>query len=301
MKLSVICPAGHPFSVSRSHQGKRVSCPECQRSVIVPKTKPTTNPTTKPASKPASKTAAKTQTKPTAKARPAAAVPVRKDRSDPTQQDLADTEHPQLEQPPADRRDVVPEARPAPPVVTAPPVATRTIDQLRDIVGQLLRKQTVIYAADNIEDAGYRADRNKVTSVRWLAVYLLMTAVLGALPAVRHLDLDGAPWWKIIALLIAVAQIIYIGWMVSLPDWSTVWVLMLVFAVSAALYGCAFALALGSKPAASTLLNLYPLRQLAIPWCGAMVLLTFLGAYLCGRLSSRWHHSWAAVAAARSS
>ncbi len=81
--------------------------------------------------------------------------------------------------------------------------------------------------------------------------------------------------------------------MVTLPDWSTVWVLMLVFACSAALYGCGLAIVLVAQPTPDMPLQLYSVHHLAVPWCAAMVLLAFLGAYLCGRFSSRWYRGYA--------
>jgi hypothetical protein len=143
---------------------------------------------------------------------------------------------------------------------------------------------------------GYRPDAGKLTTVRWLAAGLLAITVLGALPAQNYFRLGGAPAWAQLILIVSALQLVYIFWMATLPDWSSVWVLMLVFAVVAALYGLVLAVALVAPPDPSMPLDLYPVRRLAAPWCAAMILLTFLGAYLCGRFSYRWYRSYVLAA-----
>jgi hypothetical protein len=143
------------------------------------------------------------------------------------------------------------------------------------------------------DDVLYQPDRYKIITLRWLAALLCCIALLSASPAVPYYSLAGAPSWAILVLVIAALQIIYIAWMVTLPDWSSVRVLMLVFAFSAAVYGCALAMVLVAEPTPDMPLHLYSVHRLAMPWCAAMVLLAFLGSYLCGRFSHGWYRGYA--------
>ncbi len=131
-----------------------------------------------------------------------------------------------------------------------------------------------------------------MTSVRWLALALAAIAVIGAMPARSYYYFAGAPAWAQVILVIAVVQLLYIFWMASLPDWSTVWVTMIVFAVTSAVYGFALAVTLLTPVGQGLPLNLEQVHRIAPAWCGAMVLFTFLGAFLCGRYSFKWYKTY---------
>lgn len=153
---------------------------------------------------------------------------------------------------------------------------------------------------------GYRPDRDKLASVRRLGLTLSIITLVEILPALWHallpnapyIALSGAPAWAQIVLMLCLAQAVYIVWMVSLPDWCTVWVLMLIYGAVSAAYGFAFAVSLLTPRTQEMMLGLDMVRQPTPWWCAAMVLLTFLAAFLCGRTSSRWHRTYLAAARA---
>jgi hypothetical protein len=91
----------------------------------------------------------------------------------------------------------------------------------------------------------------------------------------------------------------YVLWMAVTPDWSTVRVVMMVFAAVSALYGMATAVAIATPPDNPMPLGMGDIRNSAPRWCGAMVLLMSLATYLCGRVSAKWRRSWQLQATAR--
>lgn len=151
---------------------------------------------------------------------------------------------------------------------------------------------------------GYRPDRDKLASVYRLGLTLSLITLLEILPALWHalhpsapyITLSGAPAWAQVVLMLCLLQMVYIVWMVSLPDWSTVWILMLIYGAVSAVYGFAFAVSLLTPRTQEMLLGLDIVRRPTPWWCAAMVLLTFLAAFLCGRTSSRWHRNYQATA-----
>jgi len=137
----------------------------------------------------------------------------------------------------------------------------------------------------------YRADRGHVETVRWLAGVLGLLVLLAGLPALGHLNVASAPGWARALLLITLLQIAYLAWMAILPDWSTVWVAMLVFAAVATLYALAAGLAVATPPDRALPLGLGEVRDKLARWSTAALLLGVLGTYLCGRTSVRWQRS----------
>lgn len=139
-----------------------------------------------------------------------------------------------------------------------------------------------------------RPDAGKLQTVYMLSLGLIALALFGAAPAIRDLNVITAPGWVWVVMLTAALQIVYVAWMLSLPDWSTVWIGMIVYAAAAAVYGLGWAL-LGLTPADNeiNLLGLDGLdRGQAAGWCAAIALLTLLMTYACGRVSSRWRRAW---------
>jgi hypothetical protein len=124
-----------------------------------------------------------------------------------------------------------------------------------------------------------------------LGAGLAAVVVFSVVPALKHLNLAVAPDWARLALLVAGLQLVYVAWMVTLPDWSTVWIGMLVFAAVAALYGMGMALALATPADRPIILGLTDVRQSAAGWCAAVVLLSSLMTFFCGRISSRWRRA----------
>lgn len=137
----------------------------------------------------------------------------------------------------------------------------------------------------------YRPDPGKVRLIRWLAVFLGFVVVFSTFPAWGHLDLQGAPGWARLVLLLAALQGCYIVWMLATPDWASVWVMMLVFAFAASVYGMMTAIVLATPLDRPVPLEIGELRLLAPRWCGSVLGLMVLATYLSGLTSARWRRS----------
>jgi len=160
-------------------------------------------------------------------------------------------------------------------------------------------------SAKTLREQGYRADPGKVQTTYLLAVALGALTLLCAAPAVRHINLLEAPNWARVVLVASALQLIFICWMVSLPDWSTVWVGMVVFALVASLYGIAWAVITFTPDYMPVnFLDLDeppddPIRRRAGPWCFVMLMLATLLTYACGRFSGRWRKQYEMAKALR--
>jgi len=150
------------------------------------------------------------------------------------------------------------------------------------------RKPKTKYMPHNV----YRPDHGKIQTTRWLAFFLTFILLFSAAPALAHLDVETAPGWARAALLLALLQAVYVAWMLATPDWSTVWVVMMVFAVVAALYGMATAVAIATPWDQPMPLGMGQIRTSASRWCGAVLLVMSLATYLCGRTSARWRRTF---------
>lgn len=138
----------------------------------------------------------------------------------------------------------------------------------------------------------YRPDKDRIQAIRWLAFLSASAAAFGSVPAWKHLNLEIAPGWARVAMLLAVLQGFYIIWMLATPDWSSVWVVALVFALIATIYGAATVVALATPLDRPLPLDMEALRRSAPRWCGSVLLVNGLFAYLCGNSSLRWRRSY---------
>ncbi len=139
----------------------------------------------------------------------------------------------------------------------------------------------------------YRADRGRIDSARWLAVVLAASVAFSLAPVVHrlHWNLETAPGWARVVVLVAAMQAVYVVWMLSAPDWSTAWVVMLVFAGVSAIYAVATALAIATPPDRAMPLDLGEVRSSAGSWCGAVLACMLVCTYLLGRFSARWRRA----------
>ena len=117
---------------------------------------------------------------------------------------------------------------------------------------------------------------------------LVLLSFFQAVPAAGHLDVAAAPGWARAVLFVASLQLAYAVWMVLVPDWSTVWVNMLVLTVVATLYAIVVAVSVMARQGEPLLLQLDEVRPKARLWCSAVLLLVLLMTYLCGRTSFAW-------------
>jgi hypothetical protein len=122
-----------------------------------------------------------------------------------------------------------------------------------------------------------------------VALFQLVPAIMQGSPA-------AAPIWAALVWLIVIAQLAYAAWLACVPDWSTVWIGMIVAAVVAAFYALALALVLVTPATSVVWFDLDEVRDSARLWCGAVVLLVFLLAYACSRVAYEWRKAFFAVA-----
>lgn len=151
----------------------------------------------------------------------------------------------------------------------------------------------------------YRPDKGKTVTVRWLALVLSLAVVFSIYPVVHkmYLNLETAPGWARLVLLLAALQAVYIAWMLNTPDWASVWVVMWVFAAVSAAYGMATAIALATRlyePLPLLLGMDEEIRRPARAWCSAVMLVMALAAYLCGHTSAKWRRAFELERAGRS-
>ena len=91
-----------------------------------------------------------------------------------------------------------------------------------------------------------RPNAAHVITVYWLGLSPLAHGVTELVPACRSFGLSGRPTWARLLVVLSAVQMVYVLWMVSLPDFSTVWVVMLVYAAAACACVCS-----GLEPAAA--------------------------------------------------
>jgi hypothetical protein len=144
-----------------------------------------------------------------------------------------------------------------------------------------------------------KASKGKAQTVYMLGVGLALVVLASALPALGHLNIVQAPGWARGVFLLAALQLVYVAWMMALPDWSTVWVGMWLFAVVAALYAMILMIVVYTAPGKPMMLSLDDVRQTAKGWSAIMVLLMGLMSYVCGRVSMSWRKAFELAKAKR--
>jgi hypothetical protein len=138
---------------------------------------------------------------------------------------------------------------------------------------------------------GYRSEPHHAMETYWLGIGVALLGFFQLIPAAIIGSPAVAPTWGAIVWLIVVAQLGYAAWMVCAPHWGTVWVCMVATAVVAAIYALALGLVVVTPRSSIVWFELDEVRDPARLWCGSVVLLTFLMAYACGRVSYKWRKS----------
>ena len=121
---------------------------------------------------------------------------------------------------------------------------------------------------------------------------MALVAMIAAIPAVTFLPFREAPIWARLVLLTSTLQLAYVGWMMLVPDWSTVRTTMLVFVGVAAAYGFAMATAIATPPGTPVTFEMGPIRTDAIRWCGLVMGLIAVATFFSGRLAFRWRSGY---------
>lgn len=262
MTIKFCCPSGHQLTAPDHQAGQEVHCPLCQHSAIVPE------------------------------------LVAGNASGEHTDADGSQVVEPQIGtsgQHPAELPGAEP--RRSPPPLPAKPLARQRPTALKP---RRPPRRTLFPRSGRVMPPDvYQPDQGKIQTVRWLALLLAMVVAFSTAPAVMHLNLPASPGWVRAVLLLAALQAVYLVWMLATPDWSTVWVMMLVFAFVAALYGTATAIAVATPLDKAMPLGMGEVRTSSARWCGSMMLLNALATYLCGRTSAKWRRSFELEMAAR--
>jgi hypothetical protein len=264
MSIRLICPAGHPITASDEAAGEKIQCPDCGHWTFVPD------------------------------------LPERRDDQDVgldgpggSKTKLSTTAG-RSGQPRSPKTPAPPPLPAREELSTAPgPAALPGDNPLSESGNDAVRTHEGWTQPRLVPLHAERPDRGRLQTLRLIAVYLGIVAALNLAPVVlhAHLDPEPAPGWARAALVLAAIQAVYVCWLLATPDWSTLWVVMVVFALSAAVYGMAIGITLASPPDKPLPFGLGQHRRTAPRWCGSVLLLTALATYLCGRASTRWRRS----------
>jgi hypothetical protein len=141
-------------------------------------------------------------------------------------------------------------------------------------------------------EPGYRPDRSRVQTVRLLAMALALLTGMCLWPALANIGSFGDRLWVSAVVFLSALQLAYIIWMLSVPDWSTLRVMMGVFTCVAAVYGMGMAATFFSEPGDPTVLQFEPPHERAPLWCGLIVILSGLMVYLLGRCDTAWRKAY---------
>jgi hypothetical protein len=120
-----------------------------------------------------------------------------------------------------------------------------------------------------------------------IAAALVFVSIVTIWPALRYWDLGVAPGWARGVLLVALLQLAYAAWLVSIPDWASLWGMMIVLAIVATIYGAAAAMMLATPMEHEPPLGLESVRHTAPYWCFGVMMLTISVAYVCGHAAQR--------------
>ncbi len=129
-------------------------------------------------------------------------------------------------------------------------------------------------------------------TVYWLAAGLVALVLFQLTPVFTRLNPATAPDWARWVMMLALVQLALIVWMTSLPDWSTVRVMMFALAGVATLYCVALGIAVITPPAKPLLLEMDDVREKVRLWCAAVLLMVCLMTYLSGHIGFRWRKAY---------
>jgi len=306
MAIRFLCPLGHPIKAADHRSGKKGRCPICHQKIIVPVPDPEPSGSEKRswdapdpqrieiddhASSSAQVSGRRKRRHRLKSQRSIVATELllesTPDRSAPLFPKLAIDDSAALAP--------LPSPSPPPAVVVPPPVSDRITIPPKPSPGRSSPKPEPpprwVGRMKSGYDHVYRADAKQVEMVYWLAAMLLFAVVFGVAPALSHWQLAAAPAWARIVLLVAAAQLVYIAWLVLLPDWSTVRVGMVLFAMVGAGYAAAMAMVGSMSQGTPPLLGLARAGASTAGWCGANVVVMGLLSFACGRLATQWRRA----------
>jgi len=174
--------------------------------------------------------------------------------------------------------------------------AANSSDEIADVampIGAPIHRQYLDRTTTtSVITLGYRPTQALVRRVYWVGIGMAVVAIVAAIPAFSFLPFGEAPTWARVVLLASVIQLAYVGWMMLVPDWSTVRTTMFVFVGVAAAYGFAMATAIATPPGARVTFEMGPVRTEAIRWCFVVLAMLAVATFFSGRLAFRWRKGY---------
>ena len=300
MPINFYCPLGHRLAVPDDRAGKRGRCPVCQQKVYVPVANPL--PSGKPKSRPGDIVATlPPSVGPASGPRTSFESTMLNELGIGTELPPPSAPIPEAEKPAATHPLSSTEPEPIPRWVNMPSKrSSRPHDQpptkfervqpeeVRSAWQPPSRGTLWAVVPGGVDIASYRADAAQTLTGHLLSTLLVLIAGLGMSPGVSHAADAAAPAWAQVVLVVGALQLVYALWFASLPDYSTLWVGMLVCVASAALYGCGMAMILSAPRGGSLPLGLFDVRHAAGGWCAANMFLLAGLAYAFGYFSYAW-------------
>jgi hypothetical protein len=273
MAIWIRCPSGHYLYIDDHLAGRKIRCGGCGKIMYAPGTKQTVR---------------KTPLPPFATPVPATSV-------SPSSPPPKASPRPPFHLSGAAAQIALPPRRtPAPKVVARPAAAPQPQDKARLAAVMEAARETArswLQLRPRTMPAGVcRAEPARCVTLYKLAGLLALAVVLSLVPVVwlGHLNVETAPGWARAALVLAGLQILFLGRMLSAPDWASAWIVMLVFAFTAVVYAVVLAMTMVTPVDHQLALGLGPVRYGAAGWCGGVLAVMALATYLAGRVSVRW-------------
>jgi hypothetical protein len=307
MALKCRCICGCKLLVSAGSAGKRIKCPKCERKLRVP----------------VDVVEQRREQLESRKHKSKQAHPVTKrskiEKPLSSLVDLPDPEPPPIQSKstePIAAKSEVDLARKPPPLPIrdneAEPAHRESIERQPTHVRETTREPTSdpYHESDPPDTAdvelpirGYEPDRDKIATVRWLATAILITGLVGTIPAiidvVEHLlsqTSDGLSRWACALLFVGLLQSAYAFYLIQLPDWSSVWVVTTFTLALAAGYAAMFGLTMLANDHSHLIQVLDLADRLrggkATAWCLIMLSLMSLTSYFSGRIGAQWRSAF---------
>ena len=132
------------------------------------------------------------------------------------------------------------------------------------------------------------ARRGRRRTIYLLATASFCLAFVSSAPAVLQFNEARWPLWAEITVGVGVLQVAYAIWLLTVTDWATVRVLMLVQALVATLYGAGLMIAIATPADQIAYFDLDGVRGPARWWCLLLMCLAGTLSFVCGRISHRW-------------
>jgi hypothetical protein len=138
----------------------------------------------------------------------------------------------------------------------------------------------------------YESRPEQIRAAYVLSIVTGALAMLGAWPALVALGHPPAAGWVWIVLLLAAVEVTYAIWLASLPDWSTLWIGMVLCAGLAAIQALALGLVMATPAMRSLPIGLDEVRTSLGSWSACLLALHAGLAYAAGWISTRWRREY---------